>query len=241
VRVSLEGRVVVVSPHVDDAVFSLGATIARAKRGGARVEVLTVFSGDPASSAPANKWDRRAGFGTVGQAMTARRVEDREACRIVGAEPSWLRFLGGGYGGEKNADTIWSAVASAVANADAVLIPGFPLTNEDHAWLARLLAERPVPCVRTGLYAEQPYRYMVRAESPRPVVPPLLRQGMSGAIGWTGTTARLSDRRLKRKAILAYASQLPMLGLAAMRGRKLRLMLLHEALHRGEAIAWLPE
>ena len=41
----LLGRLVVVSPHLDDAVLSLGATLAHAVESGATVEVLTVFAG----------------------------------------------------------------------------------------------------------------------------------------------------------------------------------------------------
>ena len=47
----LLGRVVVVSPHLDDAVLSLGATMAHAIESGAKVEVLTVFGCEPTSSA----------------------------------------------------------------------------------------------------------------------------------------------------------------------------------------------
>ncbi|MDP9436492.1 MAG: PIG-L family deacetylase, partial [Actinomycetota bacterium] len=43
------GRVAVVSPHLDDAVFSLGASIRGAVRRGTRVEVLTVLAGLPDS------------------------------------------------------------------------------------------------------------------------------------------------------------------------------------------------
>ncbi len=50
-------RVVVVSPHSDDAVLSLGAAIAAWARRGAEVEVLTVFALDPGSHAPAGGWD----------------------------------------------------------------------------------------------------------------------------------------------------------------------------------------
>lgn len=237
---SLPGHVVVLSPHIDDAVFSLGATIARAVRTGTRVEVLTVFGCDPASARSANGWDTRAGFATEGQAATARRVEDRAACEIVGAEPQWLSFRGGGYTPHKDRNAIWSAVARAVTEADAVLVPGFPLTNPDHAWLAELLTERRSECRRVGLYAEQPYRYSVRKEKPQLEVPAQLRRVLTGAVEWAKPPSGTTDRRRKRKAILAYSSQLPLLGFAARRHLKLDLLLAHEAFRRGEALAWLP-
>jgi LmbE family N-acetylglucosaminyl deacetylase len=239
-RESLSGRVVVVSPHLDDAVLSLAATIVRATRSGAHVDVLTVFAGDPASDTPAGGWDSRGGFATEGEAATARRAEDGEACSIIGAEPAWLPFGDGNYAQGRDRSEVFAAVVGTLAGADAVLVPGFPLTNPDHAWLAELLLGEALPCARVGLYAEQPYRYMVRGErrrldAPGQISPRLLPDG----IEWMHS-ARLFDLPLKRRAILAYQSQVPLLGFSAKRHRKLHRMLLDEALHRGEAIAWAP-
>jgi LmbE family N-acetylglucosaminyl deacetylase len=217
---TLKGRVVVLSPHLDDAVFSLGATIAAATKSGARIEVLTVFGCDPSSRAPANNWDSRGGFATEGEAATARREEDRAACQLVGAEPYWLPFRGGGYTPHKDIDAIAAAITQQVVGADAVLVPGFPLRNDDHAWLAGLFDGRPPPSTRLGRYVEQPYAYMARREQP-----------LSGA-DWEKPRVTLTDRISKRRAVLAYASQLPMLSLGS---RKLHLLLLQH-----EAISWGP-
>ncbi len=207
-----------VSPHLDDGVFSLGATIAHAARAGARCEVLTVFGCDPASQAPANGWDSRGGFATEGEAAAARREEDRDACCLVGAEPYWLPFRGGGYSSQRDADAIFAAVAEKVSGADAVLVPGFPLRNDDHAWLARLFGERPPLSARPGRYVEQPYAYRVRKEQP-----------LCGS-EWERSPATLTDRLRKRRAVRAYASQLPLLSLGP---RKLDLLVLQR-----EAISW---
>jgi len=215
---TLSGRVVVVSPHLDDAVFSLGATIASSSKTGSRIEVLTVFGCDPGSGAPANGWDSRGGFATEGEAATARREEDREACGLVGAEPQWLPFRGGGYTPHKDIDAIAAAITEHVVGADAVLVPGFPLRNDDHAWLAGLFDGRPPPSTRLGRYVEQPYAYMVRREQP-----------LSGA-EWEKPRVTLADRISKRRAVLAYASQLPLLSLGS---RKLLHLLLQD-----EAISW---
>jgi LmbE family N-acetylglucosaminyl deacetylase len=238
-RESLSGRVVVVSPHLDDAVLSLAATIARATRSGAHVDVLTVFAGDPASDTPAGGWDSRGGFATEGEAATARRAEDREACSIIGAEPAWLPFGDGNYAQGRDRREVFAAVVGTLAGADSVLVPGFPLTNPDHAWLAELLLGQALPCARVGLYAEQPYRYMVRGERRRLDVPGQISLRVPHGVEWT-YPARSSDLLLKRRAILAYQSQVRLLGFSAKRHRKLHRMLLDEALHRGEAIAWAP-
>lgn len=153
----LAGDVVVVSPHLDDAVFSLGAAISRAVRSGASVGVLTVFAGDPDSAAPASWWDRKAGFETEGEAARARRAEDREACSVVGASPTWLRFSDAAYEREPDEEALWSAVLNAVDRASLILLPGFPLRHVDHLYLTRLALVRGLPVDRIGLYVEQPY------------------------------------------------------------------------------------
>src|SRR5262245_42184425 len=88
---SLPGdTVTVLSPHLDDAALSLGATLARATASGANVSVVTPFAGPTTSEAPAGWWDRACGFKTEGEAARRRRDEDMAACSIIGARPVWL-------------------------------------------------------------------------------------------------------------------------------------------------------
>ena len=225
----------VVSPHLDDTVLSLGATIARVARTGGRVKVVTVFGGNPASELPAGGWDGSGGFRTEGEASTARRREDEAACGIVGAEPVWLPFSEADYRQGMDEAAIVDALSGALVDADAVLAPGFPLINPDHAVVARLVVGNPPPG-RLGLYAEQPYRYWVRATQPKPSLP----TSLPVANGWTPHRARPGLVRTKRCAIKAYASQARLLGLVGRRKARLDRMLVHEFLHGGEAVAWLP-
>src|ERR1700759_4663582 len=88
----LRGRIVVISPHLDDAVVSLGATLRRAVEAGARVQVVTVFGCEPSSTTAADDWDRKSGFATEGEAARKRRDEDRDACSILGVTPRWFDF-----------------------------------------------------------------------------------------------------------------------------------------------------
>ena len=90
----LDGDVAVLSPHLDDAILSLGAAISGAR---GDVRVVTVFAGDPDSTLAAGEWDSRAGFRTVGEAARARREEDALACADVGARPVWLPFVDDQY------------------------------------------------------------------------------------------------------------------------------------------------
>src|SRR2546430_16941660 len=77
---ALPERVVVVSPHLDDAVLSLGGAISRASRAGAHVTVLTVLAGGPDSSEPAGSWHRRPGLEAEPGAPRARLGADRQGC-----------------------------------------------------------------------------------------------------------------------------------------------------------------
>jgi LmbE family N-acetylglucosaminyl deacetylase len=203
---------VVVSPHLDDGVLSLGAAIASWSRDGSRVEVLTVLACDPDSDVPAGGWDSRAGFATEGESARARREEDRRACVTLGAAPLWLPFGSVDYERHGDADEVRAAVEEAVRGADEVLLPASPLTHPDHAWLAEVLAP-----VATGRYLEQPY---TRREG-----------GGTGAFERVRSGPR--DRLAKWRAIRAYRSQLPLLGMR----RSLRRGPLALAL-AAEAVAW---
>lgn len=230
------GRIVVVSPHLDDAVMSLGATIATAVGAGAAVEILTVFGYHPDSPAAAGPWDTRSGYRTEGEAALHRRREDAEACRILGAQQRVMSFGAEPY--ERGADPaqIRAAVVAAVAGADCVLMPGFPLVHPDHAELTQLLLGAGLPCP-VGLYAEQPYLFYER-KSPRPDLRAgALDAALTGGLQWLHLGMGRSERRLKMRAIRCYRSQLRPLGLSHI---GLYWLLWHEARRGGERVAWLP-
>ena len=188
------GTIVVLSPHSDDGVLSLGASMARWARSGRQVELLTVFALDPASSAPTGGWDRRAGFLTEGDAANARREEDRVACGILGVTPKWLPFGSVDFDRHGDENDVWEAMREAVERAALVLVPGSPLTHPDHAWLNQLAGERLTPSV-VARYAEQPYTFRTTSAPFEPV-----------DVGFR-------DRVAKWRALRAYRSQLPLLGM----------------------------
>ena len=130
------GRVVIVSPHLDDAVLSLGGWIATASKQGAAVKVVTVMAGDPKKDLPASKWDLRCGFEGQIQATEARRKEDAAACGVVGAAHEWLPFMNGVYQLPET-DDVWAALEPHLAWADFALLPGCPLRHPDHHMVTR--------------------------------------------------------------------------------------------------------
>jgi LmbE family N-acetylglucosaminyl deacetylase len=202
-------RVVVVSPHLDDGVFSLGAAITLWARRGARVELLTVLACDPESEAQTGGWDARAGFRTEGEAARARRDEDVRACAIVGATPVWLPFGSVDYERHGEDEAVRAAVASAVDGADAVLLPGSPLSHPDHAWLTGVLVSG-VSFRRLGFYAEQPY---TRRGGSEPEADAWLEDALGGTLQFEPVPASSCHRLAKWRAIRKYRSQLPPLGM----------------------------
>jgi len=189
-------RIVVVSPHFDDGVLSLGAAMSSWARLGARVELLTVLGCDLGSNAPTTGWDARGGFRTEGEAARKRRVEDARACAVLGVVPVWLAFGSGDYDRHGDEESVRAAVVTRLAGADTVLFPGHPLSHPDHAWLVDSL-EPVTLSARVGRYAEQPYTQ--RAGS----APSSFERVESG----------LRDRVAKWRGIRQYRSQLELLGM----------------------------
>jgi LmbE family N-acetylglucosaminyl deacetylase len=239
-------RVTIVSPHLDDAALSLGATIARATAGGVEVDVVTVLAGDPASRDPAGRWDARCGFDSAADAAVRRRREDARACALLGARPLWLPFADEQYS-MPDPGAVADALAAAASEAEVVLVPGWPLTHDDHAWLARL-AWTHLDHERLGFYLEQPYGVDValgRGYSHRPLIAaaatagrtaagrrpavPFPAEGPAQTIRVRPTTG---EWRRKRQALACYASQLRGLGRHVV--TRIRV---HELAAGGEALA----
>lgn len=228
-------RVAVLSPHLDDAVFSLGASIATAARRGTAVSVVTVFGCDPESSAAPGWWDRQAGFATEGEAARQRRQEDIRACSLVGATPIHLPFADATYPVERNSETIWASVLEAVKDADVVFIPGFPLDHPDHAWLTRLVLSRGLATAELALYVEQPYamrreQHGLEAETPSELA-------ALPAPRWEKLKLTRRAALEKARASLAYRSQTRMLGRFPVGAIPVLRILGYEARHGGEGVA----
>jgi LmbE family N-acetylglucosaminyl deacetylase len=224
-------RIVVVSPHLDDGVLSLGAGMAMWARQGARVELLTVFACDPESPVASGGWDERAGFRTESHAAIARRAEDARACAVLGVTPAWLTFGSVDFDRHGDEDDVRNAVLERVEGADAVLLPGYPLTHPDHEWLLRTLSEAELGAGAVGLYSEEPYAHRA---STRRRVPSWLAETIGLEPAFELVPATLGDRRAKWRAVRRYRSQLPLLGMqrSVRRGP-------HSILWE-EAVAWVP-
>lgn len=88
-----EAPLLVISPHLDDAVFGTGQLISCVP-----AVVATVFAGSPGAVVELTSWDERSGFAIGDDVVTRRREEDAAALAVLGAVPRWLPFVDSQYG-----------------------------------------------------------------------------------------------------------------------------------------------
>ena len=169
------------SPHLDDAAFSAGATLARLAGRGWRVVVATVFTGNvarPEGFALACQLDK--GLPPEADYMAIRRAEDEAACAALGAEAVHLPHLEAPHRGYEDAlalfagvragDEAGAAVAGSVAEAldryrpALLLLPRAVGGHVDHVVVRRAVqrVERALP--RTLFWTDWPY---ASREAPR--------------------------------------------------------------------------
>jgi len=197
-------RLVVISPHLDDAVLGCSALLARHDD----AVVVTVFAGRPSASAPLPPWDEAAGFRPGDDVIGTRRSEDRAALEILGAAPRWLPFLDAQYGESPGVDTIVPALDSELtaARTASVCIP-LGLFHSDHVLthVAALRLRARYPGWRWLAYEEPMYRCVPGAVDDR--------LASMKAAGITATPlASVPVPSRKAEAMACYASQLRALG-----------------------------
>jgi LmbE family N-acetylglucosaminyl deacetylase len=130
---SILNRIVVVSPHFDDAI--LGAAHLLTTYPGSTV--ITVLGGRPPAYPPeATDWDACGGFVAGDDVVAGRRQEDAAAMGYVDATPVWLEFADHQYLAKEDrprADQVAPVLGSALATAQptAVFLP-MGLANPDH-------------------------------------------------------------------------------------------------------------
>lgn len=206
-------RVVAVSPHLDDAVFSIGGTLARLGET-AEVTVVTCFTGsvDPATATPfALSTQLDKGLAADVDYMAVRREEDRAALELLGVDGRHLELLEAphrGYdspaalfAGRHDSNDVGPALAEALApvldGADVVLAPQALGDHVDHQWVGTVVADL-VGEDRRAWWRDTPY--VVR----RPDALPMAHvRGREIAVDVT----EVLDRKIQ--AVACYATQVP--------------------------------
>lgn len=198
---------IVVSPHLDDAVFGCGDALA-ADPGSI---VVTVFAGFPADPAQRTDWDAACGFASAGEAVRERREEDRRALALLDATPVWLEFGDSQYGATPTVEAIAAALTPMLRQAagTTVMYP-LGLFHSDHV-LVHDACMHALTALAGGdalTYEDVLYR----------ALPGVLQQRL-GALAGIGVRAtpgdampRHVDAARKAGAVQAYVSQLRAFG-----------------------------
>lgn len=143
--------VLVVSPHLDDAVLSAGRFIA--SQPGAVVVTMLAGAPDP----PVTRWwDARCGFVTSHDAMESRRAEDEHALAELNATPVHLNFLDEQYWPASVEDLTAALIEQVERHRPKFVVGPLGVQNVDHQRVrqAVLDAELSVP---VWLYEDLPY------------------------------------------------------------------------------------
>jgi len=203
------------SPHLDDAAFSCGGTLAALASEGWDVVVATLFTASveaPTGFALACQTDK--GMPPEADYMAIRRAEDAEACGRLGARPVWLPFREAphrGYGSAaalfgplRSDDAVHLDLAQALESLlaehrpDLLLAPQAIGGHVDHVQAVRAV-HLLRPAVPALWWQDFPYLAKRRTHPARP---------FEGAMAALPGEARPIPVEAKRHACAAYATQL---------------------------------
>lgn len=198
---------IVVSPHLDDAVFACGERLA-AEPGST---VLTIFAGvAPEAARSRTEWDARCGFADAAEAIRVRRAEDERALALLEAKPRWLDFGDAQYGRTPSPQALAAALREALdacVPEENVLLP-LGLFHSDHL-LAHAAGRIALGARATLFYEDVPYR----------ALPGLLQRRLAAlqqeGLALTPERRPRPDARAtqrKAQALRCYASQLRAFG-----------------------------
>ena len=204
---SVFARIVVVSPHFDDAAMGAGHLLASYPD----TTVITVLGGPPpAYPEVPSEWDALGGFKPGDDVVAARRLEDVAAMAVLESDYRWLEFTDHQYlapADRPTPDDVAPTLASVIREIDptAVFFPmglGNPACDFAGArmrWVRRDDDGRTWFC-----YEDHGYKHLPGMLAWR--VAKLLR---SQPWPTPAIVPHVPDEERKRKAIFCYTSQIP--------------------------------
>jgi LmbE family N-acetylglucosaminyl deacetylase len=204
------------SPHLDYAAFSAGATLASLANKGWDVTVATLFTASvPNPQGFALRCQTDKGIPPGMDYMALRRSEDAAACAALGARPVFLPLREAPHRGYADAQALFGAVHSGdQAHLQAaplirdlvnrleptlILAPQAVGGHVDHVQLLRALA-LAAPAAPIWFWEDEPYASRPHSHPARPY-----ERGMA----CLPLREMEGDREAKLSACRAYASQLP--------------------------------
>lgn len=214
-------QVLAISPHLDDAALSVGATLAEFATQGAEVEVLTLFAGAPDGplSEVARAFHAKCGLPTDATAVALRRDEDRAAMRELGAHAHHREFLDAIY--RRAPDGQW------LCRHDQAMFDAHPpdqdllddISHEIHQVIAALNPDLALTCAAIGNHIDHRLtRAAVLHAATAREMRILLWEDLPYATGRPPVTTPHLTRPMtaeaweqKRRAIARYTTQVRML------------------------------
>jgi len=200
-------RIVVVSPHFDDAAMGAGHLLASYPD----TTVVTVLGGrPPAYPDEPTEWDALGGFVASDDVVAVRREEDVAAMAVLESGYRWLDFADHQYLAPETRPTpgeVAPVLAATIEELDPTSV-FFPmgLANPDHVMVheACLLVRGSQPHCEWFCYEDHGYKHLPGMLAWR--VAKLLR-----AHPWPtpAIVPHVPDEERKRRAIWCYTSQIP--------------------------------
>lgn len=208
-------KVIVVSPHLDDAALSCACRI----RSGGIEQVVTVFAGLESDTTPLSDWDRITRATSARARCAERRAEDAAAWRSIDQPFTHLPFA---ESEAANIPAIRAALRSILTGAELLLAPA-GIGGHPHHLLVRDLVLAEARSARVILYADLPYAAFYgwpQEEPASPDVEAYWRQALETNVRWVPAITRLEPEVLTwKQALLShYRTQMP-----AIRGGSLSL------------------
>ena len=215
-------RWIYLSPHLDDAVLSAGGLIYEQTRSGVPVEIWTFMCGNPpegdGDSPFAQLLHAQWGFSSAEETVRERRLEDRNAAAIVGATVTHFDFLDCIYRRGRNGEWLYKEISIPPLEEDAG-IPG----RIAETISARLQPDDVLVCqLSVGSHVDHVLVRQAAELLGRPLlydidIPYLFYKPQELApksAGMQESVHFITETGLKRwqEAVLAYKSQLPVLG-----------------------------
>jgi LmbE family N-acetylglucosaminyl deacetylase len=146
------GPIVVLSPHLDDAVFSCWHVLASSQD----VAAINVFAAVPPAGANVPPWDRMTGAEDSSARMRARLEEDRAALAIAGRAAEQLDFLESQYR-DGAPEGLLAALEPRLPRGARMLAPAAIGGHSDHVLVRDAALALATEGRTVSLYADIPY------------------------------------------------------------------------------------
>ncbi len=164
-------RLLVISPHLDDAVMSVGSLLLA--HPGATVATLFAAS-PPAYTDPLNEHDTACGFEPGTDTMAVRRAEDVRALAVVGATPRWLPLCQNSHVARADPLAVPDGAVEAIIDAiddvqPTCVVAPLGLSHVDHqaCHLAALATRARTQSLPWLWYSDLPYVFIPRVLAAR--------------------------------------------------------------------------